>query len=59
MVTCNVSSILCHTLLDRNMSKRSMSFKRDDCQLCEVQTMSVLFHYWTTKVLSGPVVIPQ
>ena len=59
MVMCNVSSILCHTLLGRNMSKRSMSFKHDDCQLCDVQTMSVLFHYCSTKVLSGPVVIPH
>ena len=47
------------TLSGRNMSKRSMSFKHDDGQLCEVQTMSLLFHYWTTKVLSGPVVIPH
>ena len=64
MVARNISSILCHTLLGRNMSKRrmskrSMSFKHDDCQLCEVQAMSVLFHHWTTKVLSGPVVIPH
>ena len=43
VVTCNVSSILCHTL-GRNMSKRSMSFKRDDGQLCDVQTISVLGH---------------
>ena len=36
VVARNISSTLCHTLLGRNMSKRSMSFKRDDCQLCEV-----------------------
>ena len=31
------------TLSGRNMSKRNMSFEHDDCQLCDVQTMSVLF----------------
>ena len=43
MVARNISSTR-HTSLGRNMIKRSMSFKHDDCQLCEVQTMSVLFH---------------
>ena len=51
MVTCNVSSTLCHTLSGRNMSKRSMSFKHNDCQLCYVQTMSVLFHTVALKLL--------
>ena len=59
MVARNISNTLCHTLLGRNMSKRSMSFKHDDGQLCEVQAMLVLFHYWATKVLSGPVVKPH
>ena len=63
MVARNVLSTR-HTLLGRNMSKRStskrsMSFKHDDGQLCDVQTILVWYHYWTTKVLSGPVVIPH
>ena len=63
MVARNISSTLSHFIgqehEQKKHGKRSMSFKHDDGQLCDVQTISVLFHYWTTKVLSGPVVIPH
>ena len=41
------------TLSGRNMSKRSMSFKHDDCQLCELSPNNVsIVSHCSTKVLS-------